>query len=47
MTSALRDAGIGVDGDDPVDRPHPAESDPNVSIHRIGFPRLDGQNRSR
>jgi hypothetical protein len=34
MTSALRDAGIGVDGGYSVDRRHPADSDPNVSIHR-------------
>jgi hypothetical protein len=27
MTSALRDAGIGVDGGYPVDRRHPADSD--------------------
>lgn len=46
MTSALRDAGIGVDGGYPVDRPDPADSDPNVSIHRMRLPRLDGQNRS-
>jgi hypothetical protein len=38
MTSALRDAGIGVDGGYPVDRPHPADSDPNVSIHRSASP---------
>jgi hypothetical protein len=35
MTSALRDAEIGVDGGYPVDRPHPADTDPNVSIHRM------------
>jgi hypothetical protein len=34
MTSALRDAGVGVDGGYSVDRRHPADSDPNVSIHR-------------
>ena len=38
MTSALRDAGIGVDGGYPVDRRHPADSDPNVSIHRSASP---------
>jgi len=38
MTSALRDAGIGVDGDYPVDRRHPADSDPNISIHRSASP---------
>jgi hypothetical protein len=37
MTSALRDAGIGVDGGYSVDRRHPADSDPNVSIHRSAF----------
>ena len=46
MTSALRDAGIGVDGGYPVDRPHPADINPNVSIHRMRLRRLDGQNRS-
>jgi hypothetical protein len=38
MTSALRDAGIGVDGGYPVDRRHPADSDPNDSIHRSASP---------
>jgi hypothetical protein len=38
MTSALRDAGIGVDGGYPVGRRHPADSDPNVSIHRSASP---------
>jgi hypothetical protein len=38
MTSALRDAGIGVDGGDPVDRCHSADSGPNVSIHRSASP---------
>ena len=37
MTSALRDAGIGVDGGYPVDRRRP-DSDPNVSIHRSASP---------
>ena len=36
MTSALRDAGIGVDGGYPVDRRHPAGSDPDESaIHSM------------
>lgn len=35
MTSVLRDAGIGVDCGYPLDRRHPADGDPNVSIHRI------------
>ena len=38
MTSALRDAGIGVDGGYPVDRPKPADINPNVSIHRSASP---------
>ena len=38
MTSALRDAGIGVDGGYPIDRRHPVDSDPNVSIHRSASP---------
>jgi hypothetical protein len=38
MTSALRDAGVGVDGGYPVDRGHPADSEPNVSIHRRASP---------
>ena len=38
MTSALRDAGIGVDGGHPVDRPHPADGDPSVCIHRSASP---------
>jgi hypothetical protein len=38
MASALRDAGIGVDGGFPLDRRHPADSDPNVSIHRSASP---------
>ena len=37
MTSALRDAGIGVDGVYPVGR-LPAASDPNVGIHRSASP---------
>ena len=38
MTSALRDAGIGVDGGDPVDRCHSADSDLNVSTDRSASP---------
>src|SRR5690348_5527373 len=38
MTSALRDAGTGVDGGYPLDRRHPADGDPNVSIHRSASP---------
>ena len=46
MTSVLRDAGIGVDGGYPVDRRHPADSDPTVSIHRSASPPPARQNRS-
>jgi hypothetical protein len=38
MTSALRDAVIGVDGGYSMDRRHPVDSDPNVSIHRSASP---------
>ena len=38
MTSALRDAGIGVDSGYPVDRRRPADGDPNVSIDRNASP---------
>ena len=38
MTSALRDAGIGVDGGHPADRRPPADIDPSVSIHRSVSP---------
>ena len=38
MTSALRDAGIGVDSGYPMDRRRPADGDPNVSIHRNASP---------
>ena len=38
MTSALRDAGIGVDDGHPADRRPPADIDPSVSIHRSASP---------
>jgi len=49
MTSALRDAGIGVDGGYPVDRRHPADSDqyPSQCVSVSGTARIGRSSSSK